>query len=63
MFLLRTYVSILTLTYFLVTLQAQAIGILEATVVICPLLFMILDMKEELRVLRLLEARVCLFRR
>jgi hypothetical protein len=62
MFTVRTYLSTLTLMFLLVALQTRGIGILEATVIMCPLLYMILDMREELDALKLLEARVCLSR-
>ena len=58
MFALRTYLSALTLTFFILTLQMRGIGVLEATIIVCPLLYMILDMREELHDLRLLEDRV-----
>jgi hypothetical protein len=57
MFALRTYLSALTLTFFILT-QMRGIGVLEATIIVCPLLYMILDMREELHDLRLLEDRV-----
>lgn len=63
MFILRTYLSALTLVFFLVTLQARDIGVLEATVIICSLLYIILDMRAELQELRSLEVRVALLRR
>ena len=62
MFAIRTYLSALTLTFLLVALQTRGIGVLEVTVVACPLLYMILDLREELHALRLLETRVCLSR-
>jgi hypothetical protein len=58
MFAIRTYLSALTLTFLLVALQTRGIGVLEVTVIACPLLYMILDIREELHTLRSLEARV-----
>ena len=58
MFAIRIYLSALTLTFLVVAVTTRGIGILEATVVVCPLLYMILDIREELKALRLLEARV-----
>ena len=58
MFAIRIYVAALTLTFLVVTLMTRGIGALEATVVVCPLLYMILNIREELQDLRLLEARV-----
>lgn len=58
MFAIRLYLSALTLTFLLAAVMTRDIGVLEATVVACPLLYMILDIREELEALRLLEARV-----
>ena len=57
MFTIRIYLSALTLT-FLVVVMTRGINILEATVVVCSLLYMIFDVREELQALRSLEARV-----
>lgn len=58
MFALRIYLSTLTLTFLVVSLMTRGIGVLEATVVVCSLLYMILDIKEELQALRSLEMRI-----
>jgi uncharacterized membrane protein YkvI len=58
MFTIRIYLSALTLMFLVVVVMTRGIGVLEATVVVCPLLYMILDIREELEALRLLEARV-----
>ena len=58
MFAIRIYISALTLTFFVLAVTTRDIGVLEITVVVCPLLYMILDIREELQALRLLEARV-----
>ncbi len=55
---IRLYVSALTLMFLLVALKTRDIGVLDAIVVICPLLYLILDTREELQTLKLLEARV-----
>ena len=52
MFAIRLYVATLTLTFLLSTIMTRGIGVLEATVVVCPLLYMILDIREELQALR-----------
>lgn len=61
MFVIRIYISALTLIFLLLAVKTRDIGALEAIVVICPLLYMILEMKEELQSLRLLETRVSTF--
>ena len=57
MFILRLYITTLTLLFFIVVMM-NGIGVLEAITVACPLVYMILDMREELRELKSLEARV-----
>jgi hypothetical protein len=58
MLAIRIYLSALTLTFLVVALMTRGIGVLEATVVVCALLYTILDVREELKALRSLEARV-----
>jgi superfamily II DNA helicase RecQ len=58
MFAIRLYISALTLTFLVAALLTKGIGMLEATVVVCPLLYLVLDMRDELQALRLLEAQV-----
>ena len=60
MFTIRLYLATLTLTFLVSTIMTRGIGVLEATVVVCPLLYMILDIREELQALRSLETRVLL---
>ena len=57
MFLIRLYITALTLMFFIAVMM-KGIGVLEAVVVVSPLIYMILDMREELRELRSLEARI-----
>ena len=54
----KVFVVALTLTFLLGALISKGIGMLEATVVMCPLLYMILGIKEERQSSNLLEARV-----
>jgi len=58
MFAIRIYLSALTLTFLVAAVMTRGIGVLEATVVVCSLLYMILDIRAELQALRSLEARV-----
>jgi hypothetical protein len=58
MFAIRIYLSALTLTFLIVAVMTRGVGVLEATIVVGPLLYMILDIREELKALRSLEARV-----
>jgi hypothetical protein len=57
-FVIRLYVAALTLTFLLAAVMTRAIGVLEVTVVVCPVLYIILDIRAELQELTLLEARV-----
>jgi hypothetical protein len=57
---IRLYVVALTLLFLLVVLATRGIGMLEAVVVVCPLLYLILDLRAELLELRQLEAKVSL---
>ena len=57
MFVIRLYITALTLL-FLIAVLMKGIGVLEAIVVVCPLIYMILDMREELRHLRSLDQQV-----
>lgn len=61
MFGIRLFISTLTLIFLLLALMTRDIGVLEAIVVVCPLLYLILDMREDLQTLKLLEARVSSF--
>jgi hypothetical protein len=58
MFAIRIYLSTLTLTFLVVSLITKGIGVLEATVIACSLIYMILDINEELQALRSLETRI-----
>ena len=58
MLAIRLYIAALALTLLLAAVMTKGIGVLEATVVVCPLLYMILDIRAELQALRSLEARV-----
>ena len=60
MFGIRILIVALTLTFLFGALMTKGIGLLEAVVITCPLVYMILDMKEELRSLRSMETRVFL---
>jgi hypothetical protein len=58
MLAIRLYIATLALTFLLAAVMTKGIGVLEATVLVCSLLYLILDIREELQALRLLEARV-----
>ena len=58
MFAVRIYIVALTLAFLVAIVMTRGIGVLSATVIACPLLYLILDIREELQDLRLLEARI-----
>ncbi len=58
MFVIRLYLAALTLTLLLTTLATSGVEVLTALVIICPLLYMILELREDLRELKSLEALV-----
>ncbi len=63
MLVIRLYVTALTLLLLTAVLTTRAIGPLEAVVIAGPLLYLILDVREELVKLRQLEARISLLSR
>jgi hypothetical protein len=58
MTVIRLYLAALSLAFFFAVVMTTGIGVLEATVMTCVPLLLILDVREELSTLRLLEARV-----
>ena len=60
---IRVYLATLTLAFFFVVVSTTGIGVLEATVMTCVPLLLILDMREELRTLKELEARLAILSR
>ncbi|MEP6921901.1 MAG: hypothetical protein ABI967_12310 [bacterium] len=58
MFAIRLYVAGLTLTFLLCALFSKGIAKLEATVIACALLYLILDARKELIELKTLESQV-----
>ena len=58
MLAIRLYVTALILLFLLIVLATRGIGPLEAIVIVCPLLYLIVDLREELEELRQLEAKV-----
>ena len=67
MLAIRLYISALTLLFLLLVVGNRTLGILEATVITCALIYLILDvrtdlqsLKAELRLLEELEKRISL---
>jgi hypothetical membrane protein len=61
MFLLRLYIATLTLLFLVLTVFTRGIALLEAIVIVCPLVYLILEMRADLHDLRQLEAQVSAF--
>ena len=59
MLAIRLYISALTLCFLILVVASRGLGILEAVVITCALIYLILDAREELQVrkadLRLLQ--------
>ncbi|HEY8226666.1 MAG TPA: hypothetical protein VIG25_15405 [Pyrinomonadaceae bacterium] len=58
MLLLRLYLAALTVTLLCVFSFTRGVGPIEGIVIVCPLLFMIFDMRVELHEFSELERRV-----
>lgn len=63
MFAIRLYLAVLVLVFLLVAALRIGITFLVGTVVVCSVLYLILDMNEELRSLRKLEAYIAILER
>ena len=63
MFAIRLYLAMLVLVFLLVAALRIGITFLVGTVVVCSVLYLILDMSEELRSLRKLEAYIAILER
>ncbi|HAF14546.1 MAG TPA: hypothetical protein DHU55_06675 [Blastocatellia bacterium] len=55
---IRLYITALIVMFLICTAMTTGVGVLQAIVLVCSVLYMILDIREELRDLRLLEAQV-----
>ena len=58
MLAIRLYLAALVLIFLISVVTTRDIGVLEATVTISALLYLILDARADLRDLKLLEAQV-----
>jgi hypothetical protein len=58
MIAIRLYVAALTVTFLLCSVLTTGIGVLHATVLVCAVVYSILEVREELKDLRALEAQV-----
>ena len=53
MLAIRLYISALTLVFLFVVIANRGLGILEAVVITCAILFLILDVRTDLQTLKL----------
>ena len=58
MFAIRIYVAALTIAFLLACVMTTGIGVLHATILACAVLYLILDLREDLQELKQLEAQV-----
>jgi hypothetical protein len=58
MIAIRLYVAALTVTFLLCSVLTTGIGVLHAIVLLCAVFYSILEVREELKDLRKLEAQV-----
>ena len=70
MLAIRLYISALTLVFLFLVIANRGLGILEAVVITCAILFLILDVRTDLKTLRIefrllqeLEQRISELRR
>jgi len=53
MLVTRVFISVLTLLFLFLVVTNRSLGILEAVVITCALIYLILDARDELRTLKL----------
>lgn len=53
MLAIRLYISALTLVFLVLVISNRGLGILEAVVITCAILFLILDVRTDLQTLKL----------
>jgi hypothetical protein len=53
MLLIRLYISALTLVFLLLVIANRGLGILEAIVITCAILYLIFDLRTDLQMLKL----------
>ena len=58
MLVIRLYIALLTLAFLLLSLLGPGIHVLHGTVIICALLFQILDIRKEIDEIKLLETQI-----
>jgi len=61
MLALRVYVVVLALIFLFASLTTTGVGVLHAAVLVCAVLYLIIDVRQELQVLRELDIRVSSF--
>ena len=58
MLLIRLYIALLAAVFLVLSLVEQRLGILEATVVTCALIFLILDTRQDLLFYKKIERQI-----
>lgn len=52
MFVIRLYIAALTLIFLSLVVVTQSLGVLQATVITCAIVYLILDVRTDLQALR-----------
>ncbi len=58
MLTIKLYISVLSLVFLFTALVTRGIGLLDGIVVVCAVLYLILDSREELKALRALKEQL-----
>jgi hypothetical protein len=58
MLLFRVYIAVLTLLFLVLSLFERGVQLLEGTVIICALLFLILDIRKDIDDIKQLEREI-----
>ena len=49
---IRIYISVLTLVFLVLVIANRGVGVLEAVVITCAIVYLILDVRTELQILK-----------
>ena len=49
---IRIYISVLTLVFLVLVIANRGVGMLEAVVITCTIIYLILDVRTELQILK-----------
>jgi hypothetical protein len=58
MLVFRIYIAVLTLLFLLLSLFERGVQMLEGTVIVCALLFLIFDIRQDIEDIKKMEAQI-----